>query len=241
MKAMYWIQILLATGAALLLSSAGCGGAAPKGLPAEKAEELQVLQNKRDAHLKQLSAMDAKQLAQELTADSEKGREPFNSPAYREVVGRGANAGTALKEALGKADRSSLLTLLALRKVDPAQYHALEQSFRVGVLVDALQNSKYFNTWGIPCLYWEDAGKALIEEGSGAESALLPLLRDERSAPVFGSEGATVAAQYHYRVRDYAFAFLNEIRQKKCEPMPNVADRDRAIEQMMKETPAKKK
>lgn len=226
---------------AVLLLAAGCSQPKPTGLPAEKTAELQALQEKRENHAKQLRAMDVKQLTQELSADSEKGREPFNSPAYRETVSRGESAAADLKQALTRNDPSSLLTLLALRKVSTAQYQSLDPAFRISVLVSALQKSKYFNTWGIPCVYWEDPAKAIVEEGSASESALLPLLRDQRPAPVFGSEGATVNAQFHYRVSDYAFALLSEIRHQKCEPMTNPADRDRLIEQMLKEGPGKKK
>src|SRR5258706_1083614 len=225
----------------MLLIAVGCGQPKPAGMSAERAAELQSLQETRENHAKQLRGTDVKQLAQELAADSEKGREPFNSAAYRETVSRGEGAAGDLKQALTRNDQSSLLALLALRRVSPAQYHSLEPAFRVNVLVSALQKSKYFNTWGIPCVYWEDAANAIVEEGSAAESALRPLLRDQRPAPVFGSEGATVDAQFHYRVSDYAFALQNDIRHQKCEPMANPGDRDRAMEQMLKEKPSQKK
>ena len=201
------VTILVACGLSLAL---GCGKPKAAGLPPEKMAELKSLQEKRENHAKQLRAMDVKQLAQEMTADSEKGREPFNSAAYRETISRGEGAAPDLKQALTRNDRSSLLSLLALRHVSPAQYGSLEPGFRVSVLVAALQMAKYFNAWGIPCDYWEDAARAIIEEGEGAESALIPLLRDSRPAPVFGSEGATVEAQFHYRVSDYAFALATE-------------------------------
>lgn len=221
-----------------LLLTLGCGQPKSTGLDAEKTAELKSLQEKRENRAKQLHAMDVKQLTQELEADSEKGREPFNSPAYRETISRGESAAADLKQSLTRNDQSSLLTLLALRQVSATQYRSLEPAFRVSVLIAALQNSKYFNTWGIPCDYWEDAAKAIVDEGRASETALAALLRDQRPAPVFGSEGATVEAQFHYRVSDYAFALTNEIRHQKCEPVTNSADRDRMIDRMLKEKPA---
>jgi hypothetical protein len=227
----------------ILFLSLGCGRQkdhGPSGMPPEKAAELRALQEKRENRQKQLHSMDVKQLVQELTSDSNKGREPFNSSAYREMVSRGEGVAVELKQSLTRADRSSLLGLLALRRVSSTQYHSLETSFRVNTLTSSLESSQYFNTWGIPNLYWEDAAKALIEEGSAAEPALLKLLRDKRPAPVFGSEGATVDAQFHYRVCDYAWALLNEIRHQKVELPADPAERDRLIEKTLKAGPTPK-
>jgi hypothetical protein len=140
-----------------------------------------------------------------------------------------------LKQSLTRPDRSSLLALLALRRVGPTEYQALEPSLRVNILLSSLEASQYFNTWGIPNDYWEDAAKAVIEQGTAAEPGLIKLLGDKRPAPVFGSEGATVNTQFHYRVCDYAWALLNEIRQKKPEIPADPAARDQLIEKTLKE------
>ena len=222
----------------ILFLGIGCGQQKGSGgLPSDKTAELRALQDKRENRRKQLQGMNAKQLAQELASDSEKGREPFNSSAYQETVSRGEGVAGDLKQSLTRADRSSLLSLLALRRVSPTQYHALETSFRVNILVSSLETSRYFNTWGLPHDYWEDAAKALIDEGTPAEAALIKLLDDKRPAPVFGSEGATVGAKFHYRVCDYAWALLNEIRQQKVEVPSDPAERDRLIEKTLKEGP----
>ncbi len=235
------VEIALFAVVICCLISGGCASQKPTGLPSDKMEELKAFQDKRESHAQQLHAMDVKQLTQELATDSEKGRAPFNSPAYREAVSRGESAATDLKQSLTHPEPSALLALLALRKVSPTQYQSLDPAFRVNVLVSALQKSKYFNTWGIPCVYWEDGAKAIVEEGGATESALLGLLRDQRPAPAFGSEGATVDAQFHYRVGDYAFALLSEIRHQKCEPVTKPADRDSLIEQMLKTKPESKR
>jgi len=55
-----------------------------------------------------------------------------------------------------------------------------------------------------------------------------------RPAPVFGSEGAAVNAQFHFRVCDYALALLNEIRKQRAPFPADVAARDRLIELVAK-------
>lgn len=77
---------------------------------------------------------------------------------------------------------------------------------------------------------WEEAGKALIEEGPSVQSALAGLLDDKREALVWGSEGATEASKYRYRVCDYAWALLNEIRRTPVPIPQDPAERDRLIE-----------
>ncbi|HWO35371.1 MAG TPA: hypothetical protein VNO32_41785 [Candidatus Acidoferrum sp.] len=194
---------------------------------ADRAKQLTALQEKRQNYEASLKAMSNDQLAQVLASDSAKGREPFNSPAYRETVSRGAVAASALKSQLTRPDRGSLLPLLALRQVNPELYRSLDPAFRIGVLIDALKNSKYFNTFGIPMMYWEDAAKAIIDEGEAASAPLTALLHDKRPAPVFGSEGTEINRQYHYRVCDYAWALLMEIRHQKVNMSTDPAERDR--------------
>lgn len=192
-------------------------------------KELASLDTKRQVRLQELKAADVRRLAQELSADSSKGQEPFNSMAYRELVSRGESIAPELKATLTKADALSLLALLALRRVSPAQYQSVDQSFRIAVLIDALKSSKTLNTWGIPHLFWEDAAKAVIAEGKAVEAPLLALLDDKREVRLWGSEGAEVQRRYHYRVCDYAWALLNEVRGVHPAIPESPAERDRFI------------
>ena len=217
---------------ALFLVAAGCEqrpDATTEKAVEERTKQLNELQEKRENLRKQLQAMDVKQLAHELEAASQKGLEPFNSMAFREMVSRGEAAGSELKPLLTQADHKSLLGLLALRKISPTQYRSLEAAFRVHVLVDALRTSKYFNKWGLPHLYWEDAAKAIIAEGKAAEPSLIALLKDTREAPMWGSEEVVEYQKYHYRVCDYAWALLTEIRGQKVEIPVDPAERDKLI------------
>jgi hypothetical protein len=129
-----------------------------------------------------------------------------------------------------EADRSSFLALLAVHKLDPEAYRALDAKKRASILADALRQSKTFNAWGIPHLYWEDAGKALVELGEAAAGPLKALLKDDRAAPVWGSEEAAEYAKYKYRVKDYAWALLQAAETKKADIPADPAARDRLIE-----------
>ena len=188
---------------------------------------LQEADKKRQARTQELKSMDVPRLARELETDSQKGIEPFNSLAFAEMVARGSGAAGALAPLITKADRSSLFGLLALRKIGPEQFRQLKPELRVNILVDALRTSKYFNTWGMPHLSWEEAAKAIIAEGQAADKPLTALLGDKRPAPVWGSEGWAEYQRYHYRVCDYAWALLNEIHGQKVAIPEDPAARDR--------------
>ncbi len=150
-------------------------------------------------------------LASALAADSRRGVEPFNSVAYREAVARGGRSVSSLSAALSP-DAASLLALLAIRKISQDDYRSIDSRLRADILIAALRNARYFNAWGLPHLFWEDAARAVIDEGTAIEPALRTLLSDRRAAPVWGSEGAAEARRYAYRVCDYAWALINAIR-----------------------------
>lgn len=197
----------------------------------KQVEEAQAKQREIQAQYK---AMQVPELAQRLEADSVKDVEPFNSLAYREVISRGPTVARELASFVKTPDRSSFLTLIAVRKVDKGVYESIETRARAQILTDALRTSKYFNSWGLPHLYWEDAAKAIIELRDAAVEPLKPLLQDKRDAPVWGSEEVMEYQKYKYRVCDYAWAMLMEIEGKKVEIPADPAARDRLIAEMSK-------
>lgn len=183
--------------------------------PDDRFRQLEALHEKRMKYESQLKAMTIPQLAAQLETDSENGIEPFNSAAYQEAVSRGKSVALDLRGQLTKNDGSSFLGLLALKQVSPDDYRALDQAFRMAVLVDALKNSKTFNAWGIPHKYWEPAaqaliaeGKSLVADGKDVGPELKDLVKDNREAPVLG---APERSQLH--VSDYAQALLQAIHQ----------------------------
>jgi hypothetical protein len=198
-------------------------------------QKVEEGQDKRRAIEAQYRAMKVPELVRRLEDDAEKGVEPFNSLAYREAVSRGQKVGKELATSIKTPSRTSFLTLMAVRKVDPETYRTIGAGTRVRILVDALGTSPYFNSWGLPHLYWEDPAKAMIELGNNAVEPLKALLRDKRAAPVWGSEEVMEYQKYKYRVCDYAWALLMEIRSKKSEIPTDPAVRDQQITRILGE------
>lgn len=206
--------------------------------PAEKkrAQFLKEAHERRLKKTKELKQMDVQQLAAELSSDSKKGKSPNNSLAFDETINRGSNIGPQLAKTLTTSDHSSFLALLALRKISPKDYDSIPSTFRVKVLVDALQHAQSLNAWGLPHLKWHEAAEALIEEKDAARPALVELLRKgSKNAPVEGIGVHDAYEKYHYRVSDYAWALLNDIN-KQPVPIPkDPSTRDKLIEELERE------
>ena len=171
---------------------AGCTGkgknAAISGAQENAKRQIDSLQKIVARTAQTYHEMNNSALLQKLSEQSARKVEPFNSTAYRELVKRtdvNADSLTALVQAAGNTN--GLLPLLLLRRLHQNEYNALPAELRAKVLTDALQESKVFNTWGLPHLYLEDASKALLECGKSALPALKLKLVDTSAAPVFGS------------------------------------------------------
>ena len=174
-------NVILAVAFCLAIVSTSCG----RQTDTDVAEDQRILQlkelaQKRQAREGELAEMNVAELLNELRKESKGRVEPFNSMPYRELVSRGEQAAYEVKASLTEATRVSFLGLLALRQLSAGAYGELESSFRVGVLIDALRTSEYFNAWGLPHVYWEDAANAIIAEGEVAREPLIALLRDRR-------------------------------------------------------------
>jgi hypothetical protein len=205
---------------------------AEKEPPAAIRDDLRKVeegQTKREAARAEYKLMSVPDLAKKLAADSTRGVEPFNSLAYREAVSREKPVARELSAQIKDADRSSFLALLAIRKLDPEAYRTFDAKKRATILADALKQSKTFNAWGIPHLYWEDAGKAFIELGEAAVGPLKAMLKDERAAPLWGSEEAAEYQKYKYRLKDYAWLLMLGAESKKTDIPTDPAARDRLI------------
>jgi hypothetical protein len=181
-------------------------------------------------------AMDNQTLLSKLVEQSTAQHEPFNSLAYRELRGRKDVDPNALATTIHDMHNgSALLPLLLLRQLNRASYLALPAAERAAVLTDALRNSKFFNTWGIPQVYLEDASKAMLETGASAYPTLREMLRDTRPALVWGSKQAMVSRHYQYRVCDYALFFLEKMQGGESLAMPvSPAERDAMIARLLK-------
>lgn len=200
--------------------------------PPEGQEILKTLEQgvaTREAIEEELNAMDVPQLIDLLEADSRRGYEPFNSLAYRELTTRGPKVGEELASRIKSPDRTSFLTLIALREVNRDLYSAVKPNLGLAILLDTLRTSEFFNAWGLPHLYWEDAALAVIEYGREAIEPLHPFLKDDRPAQVWGSEEVMESDRYQYRVKDYAWAMLIEVRGERIEIPVDPITRDKLI------------
>ncbi|MFN2173586.1 MAG: hypothetical protein ACK2UF_19340 [Candidatus Promineifilaceae bacterium] len=216
---------------ALVIFLSSCAQPEDEGFQ-EIESQLEELAQKRSDYQEELSQMNTAQLFEILQQESIEGKEPYNSMAYSELVSRGEQAAPELQSLLRNDDQSSLLGLLALREMDQTLYRQLDSAFRINVLVDALQNSKYFNTWGLPHLYWEEAAQSIIDEGEAAQEPLMLLLDDTRPAPMWGEEEVVESNAYAYRVRDYAWALILAIRGNDLAIPTDPAQRDELIKEM---------
>jgi hypothetical protein len=180
--------------------------------------------------------MDNDALLKKLVEQSTARREPFNSLAYRELSGRkDVNTGALAAIVRDTNNGNALLPLLLLRKLNDKAYLDLPAELRANVLTDALRTSKFFNTWGLPHGYLEDASKAMLETGSSTVPALKQMLTDTRPAPFFGGQVAMEAQRYQYRVCDFALFFLEKLQGNANFVMPvTAAERDALIRDMLK-------
>jgi hypothetical protein len=151
-------------------------------------------------------------LLQKLMEQSKAQQEPFNSLAYRELKTRSDVDPKSLAALVRENNNATgLLPLLLLRRLDKEAYLQEPAENRARILTDALQKSKYFNTWGLPDFHLEDGSRALIEAGKSAVPALKQMLSDTRPASVFGSQEYMIYKRYNYRLCDYALYFLEKI------------------------------
>jgi hypothetical protein len=219
------------------LCAAGCN-VKREDTPTQAQQKSQIAEQQKIAAqtAQTYRAMDNATLLKKLAEQSARQKEPFNSLAYRELVGRkDVDSGSLVTLIDEKKNGDSLLPLLLLRKLDEKTYSQIPVELRANILTDALQQSKTFNTWGLPNFYLEDASKALLECGKSAYPALRRMLSDTRPAPVFGSKEHMVYERYKYRLCDYALFFLKRMQgDTKFEAPMSVSDRDSLIKGILK-------
>lgn len=223
----------------LCIGLAGCSSSGKNATLSQTQQDakakLESLQKEAAKTAQTYKAMDNATLLQKLVEQSKAKKEPFNSLAYRELKGRtDINTDSLVSLVHQTHNGDALLPLLLLRKLNEKAYLGISAEERAAVLTDALQNSKTFNTWGLPHLYLEDASKAVLEAGRSAYPALKRMLSDTRPAPVFGSQEYMEYQRYKYRVCDYALFFLEKIQDNKNFRIPvSVAERDSLIKAML--------
>lgn len=234
---MHYARAILIVMAALVAPTACSQQQEPQ--PPEQARVLEEKVRQGEARRKQVEAeyraLSIPDLVRRLEEDARRDVEPFNSLSYREVTSRGQDVVKALISAVGTPDRSSFLTLMAVRKLSPDGYQSLDVTLRGRILADALRTAKHFNAFGIPHQRWEQSGRAIIELGQPVVPLLRPMLEDKRSAPLWGSEEVAEYQRYQYRVCDYAWTLIAEILNRTSVIPTDPSARDQQIAALAKE------
>jgi hypothetical protein len=139
----------------------------------------------------------------------------------------------ALEHIKSHPDFTSYHLLVAIRKYYPKSYKEVRTDDKVSILCSALRNIMYLNDWGYLApvdSYDRESGKALLETGRSALNGLTPILDDENSAPLFGSEEATLSKLYKYRRKDFAYRYISLIIGESPGFSRNLKERDKRIE-----------
>ncbi len=198
-------------------------------------KDLEALQQKRDSTLEAIGRMGLSELVAQMNKDS-RNREHFNSPAYREVVHRRRGQGQALFDIIGQMKDVAYIPLMALRRIDMEVYLKTDSELRLKALIEAFRQTKMYNRWGVPHLYWQAPAKSMIELGKVAEDSLKLFLKDTSQADIFGYEEELEVQAYNYRKCDYALAMILASRGQGVKDLPQrPSERDRIIEQILEE------
>ena len=157
---------------------------------------------------------------------------PFGAESIKIAHRLGSDATSFLLEQLETGGWTAFLALEALRESDTVSYSSIPARKRVGIYVEVLRHSIFYNAWGLPGYQFTNTAYALISLGEEAFAALKPLLDDQRPAPLSGSQDATTSAMYGNRICDYAWVLICEIRGQSYTYFCSAAERDREIEKL---------
>ncbi len=202
---------------------------------AEHLKELEALRVKRDSTLSILSEMKLTELVDQMNKDSQT-REHFNSPAYREMIRKRKAQSQDLFDIISKNEVVTYIPLMALMKINREAYEQTDPQVRLAALKEAFKQTKMYNRWGIPHLYWQAPAKAMIGLGKVAEATLKTFLVDKTPADIFGHEEELEIEAYKYRRCDYALAMLMAIRNQDVKEISrDPKQRDAIIEAILLE------
>lgn len=174
-------------------------------------------------------------LSTQLQEDVTQAVPPFGAESIKIARRLGTAATSFLLEQIRTQGNTAFLALEALRVADQDAYNHLPGRERAEIYVNALRNNVFYNSWGLPGYQLSDTSYALISLKEDAVPLLIPLLSDQRPAPLSGSEDATTSTMYENRVCDYAWVFISEIREQSYTYSQHPVERDRAIETLRQE------
>jgi hypothetical protein len=143
-----------------------------------------------------------------------------------------------VKYACNHPDFTSYHLLFLLRDYSRNNYDRLPDTLKGRILCSSLKNVRFVNDWGYldtagPCNV--EPGIALISVGKVALPYLADLMEDDRDAPCFGSEYATMAKFQKYRRCDFAYRYAMLILGRKPEFSEDLEVRNRRIGELRHE------
>ena len=115
------------------------------------------------------------------------------------------------------------------------KYAQIDGLARAKVLSAGLENVTFLNDFGVlepEESFFKSSSYALLELGEQVIPFLKPILKNDNSAPLFGSEESQISAMYEYRRKDYAAWLLSNILDQKWSFAPNPKRRDKFIEEI---------
>jgi len=136
------------------------------------------------------------------------------------------------------ADYTSYLLLMTLRRHYPASYKDVANVEKSSILCSALKNTIVLNDWGNlqPSGSFDgESAKALLATGKVALRCLEPLLNDDSSAFLHGSQEGTLSVFYCYRRKDFAYRYASLILGKSPVFRADPKERDKDIETLKAE------
>ena len=173
--------------------------------------------------------MSLPELLIQLQQDAAQAVPAFGAESVRLARSLGGASTDLLLEQIRARGDTAFLALEALRVSDPAAYAALSASERAEIYAATLRTNVFYNTWGLPGYQLTETTRAFLALKEDAIALLLPLLTDQRPAPLSGSQDATTSTMYKNRVCDYAWVFIYEIRQLPYTYSKDPLERDRSI------------
>jgi hypothetical protein len=167
-----------------------------------------------------------------LIADAESGQGTSESPAFASASLDQSGADAAVAAIADAGDASRYLVLMLLLRERPERAETIAPERRATILAAALATLTFLNDFGLlGSDAWDGpAAHALLAAGDAAHAPLVALLDDDRPAPLWGSEAATISKLEHYRRCDFAYRYLSVLRDEQVGWSPDPGERDAAID-----------
>ena len=169
----------------------------------------------------------------ELAGASIQGRSLRETAAMVDPGLQATDVSRALERVLHDDEARTYQLLFALRRAAPERAAMIPAERSAAIIISALTRLIYLNDFGYldpGGSYDGEAAAALLETREEAIPALCGLLDDDRPAPLFGSEEATLSALYGYRRKDFAAYLLSNLLGEHTSFEADPSNRDARIE-----------